>query len=68
MGLLGGTGGATPEDFLEIPLTWKLLVRRVMVEFILLSDTVEEETAPVCTLGTTRPPPRETIVEVDDDI
>ena len=65
VGLLGGTGGATPPPtFLEIPLTWKLLVRRLIVEFILLSETVE--TALPVTLGTTRWPPRATMVEVDD--
>ena len=68
VGLLGGTGGAflgpfpvTPEvPPVSPPLTWKLLVMRLMVELTppLLSE--EEET-----LGTTRWPPLDTMVEED---
>ena len=51
VGLLGGTGGPAPFLGGPTPLTWKLLVMRVIVELILVSDTIDAPT--FVRLGTT---------------
>ena len=52
VGLFGGTGGAFL--FWGIPpFTWKLLVMRVIVELILVSETTDSPETPLVTLGTT---------------